>query len=117
MPGLVLLAAGNTPSQGERARRGLAAIRNRQLQRAWVRDPTLPGTTIDLSPADAHRVDKWLRRHVGVDASAYRLPRFASFATWAAVMALAGRWTDERARKRACWAWETERRWLAANTP
>jgi hypothetical protein len=46
----------------------IARIGRRRLRWAWrTMDPTLPGSTIQLSPRDLRRVQDWLRERAGVD--------------------------------------------------
>src|SRR5687768_12269136 len=57
IPRLTAILDRKTGVEAERASRALAAIRRRQLHRAWKSDPAIPGsTTPQLSASDAGRV-------------------------------------------------------------
>src|SRR4051794_8984697 len=59
-----IAAGGASSCQGRRgeadARKALFVIRRRRLLRAWRKDPTIPGSTIELTPVDEARVGKLL---------------------------------------------------------
>lgn len=55
------------PVMSSTARKALAAIERRRLHRAWLRDPTIPGSTLLLAPNDEARVAEALQHRFSVD--------------------------------------------------
>jgi hypothetical protein len=89
------------------AEAALAAIARRMLHRAWLLDPSLPGTTAPhLNARDAARVERWLiernlRDGVALQATGWpQTPRCWDRMTWAAILAIGGRIDEHGARRR-----------------
>lgn len=59
-------AAGWDNGVGRLARQRLEKIKRRQLNRAWAKDPTIPGSTVVLSDSDARRVRDYLLVEHGI---------------------------------------------------
>jgi hypothetical protein len=79
-------------------------------------DPTLPSSTIELSPRDLQRVQNWLRSAAGVDPdglAAHALDR----CTWTAALFLARRSTEWTALNSVRVAIGDEVRWRAKTVP
>jgi hypothetical protein len=118
IPRLTAILDRKASVEAERASRALAAIRRRQLHRAWKIDPTLPGSTIPvLSAADADRVSRWIAER-GLDLDG-PLPISGQPATarardrllWVAILDLGGRLDHPDQRIRA--ALQDDAEWFA----
>ncbi|WP_293810607.1 hypothetical protein [uncultured Bosea sp.] len=104
------------PVMSSTARKALAAIERRRLHRAWLRDPTIPGSTLLLAPDDEARVAETLLHRFGVDLNnETHTERARDRLKWACVRMLGGAdpikagyrvnaalRDDERWRKRTC---------------
>lgn len=79
------------PIMSSTARKALAAIERRRLHRVWLRDPTIPGSTLLLTPNDEARVAEALLRRFSVDLYDETLTeRARDRLKWAAFRMLAG---------------------------
>jgi hypothetical protein len=103
-----------------RIRRQLRNIEKRSLHRAWLRDPTIEGSTIDISVADDQSVRTCLRDELGIDieqpdrvTEQDLTPRAVDRAKWAAYLLLQGTIDHEAARRRIASLLVAERRYWA----
>jgi hypothetical protein len=104
-------------AQKARIEASIARIGRRRLRWAWSRmDPTIAGSTIDLSPADLQRVHDWLRDRATIDPSALTA-RALDRCSWAAALFLARRSTEETALKSVKIALRDEEQWRAKIVP
>lgn len=79
------------PVQAVLALKALAAIKRRRLHRAWLTDPTVPGTTLVLTPNDEARVAEALLLRFGADLyDETHTERCRDRLKWAAFRSLAG---------------------------
>jgi hypothetical protein len=100
-------------AQKARIDASIARIGRRRLRWAWrTIDPTIPGSTIELSPRNLQRVREWLRSAAGVDPDALTA-RALDRCTWAGALFLARRSTEETALKSVRIAMRDEERWRA----
>jgi len=100
-------------AQKARIDASIARIGRRRLRWAWgSMDPTLPGSTIELTPPDLQRVCEWLRSVAGVDPGALTA-RTLDRCTWAGALFLARRSTEATALKSVQIAMRDEERWRA----
>jgi hypothetical protein len=100
-------------AQKARIETSIARIHRRRLRWVWrTMDPTLPGSTIELTPRDLERVHHWLRHRAGVDPDELTA-RALDRCTWAAALFLARRSTEETALKSVKIALRDEERWRA----
>ena len=104
-------------AQKARIDASIARIGRRRLRWAWrTIDPTIPGSTIELSPRNLQRVREWLRSAAGVDPDALTA-RALDRCTWAGALFLARRSTEETALKSVRIALRDEERWRAKTSP
>jgi hypothetical protein len=104
-------------AQKARIDASIARIVRRRLRWAWgSMDPTLPGSTIELTPPDLQRVCEWLRSVACVDPGALTA-RALDRCTWAAALFLARRPTEETALKSVKIAMRDEVRWRSKASP
>jgi hypothetical protein len=103
--------------QKARIKASIARIGRRRLRWAWgTMDPTLPGSTIELSPRDLQRVQDWLRDRAGVDPSLLTA-RALDRCLGAGALLLARRSTEETALKSVRIALRDEERWRTKISP
>jgi hypothetical protein len=97
--------------QKVRIEASIARIGRRRLRWIWrTMDPTLPGSTIDLTPRDLERVYDWLRNTANVDQDDLTA-RALDRCIWAAALFLARRSTEATALKSIRVALKDEERW------
>jgi hypothetical protein len=99
--------------QKARIEASIARIGRRRLRWAWrTLDPTIPGSTIELSPRDLQRVQDWLRDRAAIDPSALTA-RALDRCLWAGALFLARRSTEETALRSVGLALRDKERWRA----
>jgi hypothetical protein len=104
-------------AQKARIEASIARIGRRRLRWAWgLMDPTLPGSTIELTPRDLQRVCEWLRSVAGVDPDALTA-RALDRCTWAGALFLARRSTEATALKSVTVALKDEELWRSKASP
>jgi hypothetical protein len=112
--GLQRVAASNIQGEvgAERARRALAAIERRRLNRAWKYDPSIPGSTLRVDDRTLREIDRWLADQ-GVDIeSVQHTSRCRDRVCWAAYLHhIKGTVTIEAARRRIFLARRDDERW------
>jgi hypothetical protein len=104
-------------AQKARIEASIARIGRRRLRWAWgSMDPTLPGSTIELTPRDLQRVCEWLRSIAVVDPGALTA-RALDRCLWAGALFLARRSTEQTALKSVRIALRDEERWRSKASP
>jgi hypothetical protein len=101
-----------------RIERQLRNIEHRALHRVWLSNPTIEGSTLELSPHEEERARAFLRVELGLDIEEVdRVTRRELSARavdrgrWAAYLALKGRLDYEAARRRVVNLLRDERRY------
>jgi hypothetical protein len=88
----------------------VAKIERRRLRWTWKRDPTLPGSTIALTPHDLARAQAWLREVARVEPD-WLTARARDQCLWAAALRLGRRYDEETALLKVKRALQIEERW------
>jgi hypothetical protein len=111
-------ALSNNEVDRERALKTIRNIQRRMLHRAWLRDPTVEGSTLELSPYEQERMRFFLRNDLGLDidrpdpvTGQLLTPRATDRARWATYLCLSDRCTREAARRRVAGLLRDERRY------
>ena len=114
------LARTSRAGQQSRIERQLRNIEKRSLHRAWLRDPTLEGGTIDISAVDDRCVQACLRDELGIDierpdrvTGRELSARAVDRAKWAGYLLLQGTLDHESARRRIAGVLRDERTYWA----
>jgi hypothetical protein len=103
--------------QKARIEASIARIGRRRLRWEWTTmDPTLPGSTIELSLRDLQRVHDWLRDQARIDPDALTT-RALDRCTWAGALFLARRSTEATALKSVRVALKDEELWRSKASP
>jgi hypothetical protein len=108
-----------------RIKRQLRNIEHRALHRVWLNNPTIEGSTLELSPHEEERARAFLRDALGLDIEEVDRvtgrelsARAVDRGRWAAYLALKGRLEHEAARRRIVNLLRDERRyWARQVTP
>jgi hypothetical protein len=118
------LARTSSAGQQSRIERQLRNIEKRSLHRAWLRDPTLEGSTIDISAVDDRCVQACLRDELGIDierpdrvTGRELSARAVDRAKWAGYLLLQGTLDHEVARRRIAGLLRDERTYWARLAP
>lgn len=113
-------AHSNCASERQRALRQIRNIERRRLNRLWLRDPNIEGSTLELTRADDRRVREFLLAsyNLDIDAVDTMTGRPLSFrardrARWAALFGLSGKCDVEAVRRRIVLLLRDERRYWA----
>lgn len=113
-------AHSNCASERERALRQIRNIERRRLNRLWLRNPDIEGSTLELTRADDRRVREFLLAsyNLDIDTVDTMTGRPLSFrardrARWAALFGLSGKCDAEAVRRRIVLLLRDERRYWA----